>query len=63
MKIEYVCQITLDEHDIRSAAVNGGKTIDLSPGTTRVVIHVAPEVVGESRREEKLPGVGMPTFR
>jgi hypothetical protein len=40
MHVENVQQITLDEQDIKKAAVNGGLRVQLPPDTTQVVIRV-----------------------
>ena len=50
MLIQNHTMVTLDEHDVRQAALNGGTPIDLPPLTTRVVLRVAPEVVGEPKK-------------
>lgn len=38
MRVEYTCVATLDDRDVKQAAVNGGLRVELPPQTTAVVI-------------------------
>jgi len=49
MKQEAHVIISLTERDIRLAAPNGGLSVDLPAGTTRVIIKVERD--GEERKE------------
>ena len=44
MKVEYICLLTLDERDIRLAAVNGGLSVEHPVPPLKTVITVTKDV-------------------